>query len=302
MTDREAVRSRGSTLFGILAMLAGGACFAVMDALVKWESPRVSVMQIIFFRSLFAFLPILVQVAREGGRAALKTRRLRDHAGRSLFGFGSLVCFVYAFGRMPLADVVAIGFSAPIFITALSVPLLGESVGIRRWSAVLVGFIGVLVMVRPGSGVFGATASLALGATLLYALAMIYIRRLGRTESTGAIAFYYTAICALMSAAALPFAWTVPGAVDGFLLAAIGIIGGCGQLCVTAAFRNGPAAVVAPFDYASMLYVVLIGYAIWGDIPDRILLLGVAIVVASGLYILRRETRRAVLGRERTAE
>jgi drug/metabolite transporter (DMT)-like permease len=284
--------ARRRTLNGILCMLAAGGCFATMDTLVKWLSPRFSVMQIIFFRSLFAFVPIALQIAREGGLTALRTTRLRDHVGRSLFGFFSLVGFIYAFGRMPLADVVAIGFSAPIFITALSVPLLGETVGIRRWSAVLVGFIGVLVMVRPGSGVFGQVALVALGGTLLYSLAMVFVRRLGRTESTGAITFYYTLVCTAAGAASLPFVWVTPDVADAAWLVTIGLIGGCGQILVTAAFRNGPAAVVAPFDYASILYVSLLGYAIWGDVPDRILVLGAAIVVASGLYILHRESRR----------
>jgi drug/metabolite transporter (DMT)-like permease len=285
--------ARRRALTGILCMLAAGLCFALMDTLVKWLSPRFSVMQIIFFRSLFAFVPIALQIAHEGGLATLRTNRLRDHLGRSLVGLFSLVGFIYAFGRMPLADVVAIGFSAPIFITALSVPLLGETVGVRRWSAVVVGFLGVLVMVRPGSGVFGYLALVVLGATALYGLAMIFIRRLGRTESTGAITFYYTLICTSVGAASLPFVWVTPNLVDGALLVTIGLIGGCGQLLVTAAFRSGPAAVVAPFDYASILYVSLLGYAIWGDVPDRILILGAAIVVASGLYILHREARRA---------
>src|SRR5215472_16387060 len=129
--------ARGTVLRGILSMLLGGACFAVMDALVKGVAPRFPVLQIIFFRSLFAFLPILMQIRREGGMAVLRTQNLGGHLRRSLCGFLSLSGFVYAFGNMPLADVIAIGFSAPIFITALSVPLLGESVGIRRWSAVL---------------------------------------------------------------------------------------------------------------------------------------------------------------------
>ncbi len=289
--QRTAAQRR--TLNGILFMLAGGVCFALMDTLVKWLSPRFSVMQIVFFRSFFAFLPIGLQIVREGGRAALRTNHLRGHITRALFGFFSLMGFIYAFGRMPLADVVAIGFSAPIFITALSVPLLGESVGIRRWSAVVVGFIGVLVMVRPGSGIFGQLALVVLGATALYGLAMIFIRRLGRTESTGAITFYYTLTCSILGAASLPFVWVTPDVTDAVLLITVGLIGGCGQLLVTAAFRNGPAAVIAPFDYASILYVTVLGYAIWGDLPDRILLLGAAIVVASGIYIVHREGRRA---------
>jgi drug/metabolite transporter (DMT)-like permease len=286
---------------GIACMLAGSASFAIMDALVKWVAPRIPLTEIIFFRSLFAFLPILWLLRREGGFAALRTRRPGDHAVRSLFGFASLACFVYAFGRMPLANVVAIGFSAPIFITALSVPLIGESVGIRRWSAVLVGFLGVLVMVRPDGGLLAGEGLVALAGTLLYSLAMIAIRRLGETEGTGAIAFYNTLVCTLIAMAALPFTWSTPSTADALWLVALGIVGGFGQIFVTAAFRNAPAAVVAPFDYASMLYATAIGYAVWGDLPDRTLLLGAVIVVASGLYILHREAL-ATTRRRKAAE
>jgi drug/metabolite transporter (DMT)-like permease len=164
---------------------------------------------------------------------------------------------------------------------------------------VLVGFVGVIVMVRPGGGVFDVAAVIALAATMLYALAMIFIRSLGRSESTGAIAFYYTLLSTLVGAAFLPFQWVAPAPVDALLLVAIGLVGGCGQLLITSAFRNAPAAVIAPFDYISMLYVSLIGYAVWGDVPDRFLLAGAAIVIASGLYILNRETRRATAAPEK---
>jgi drug/metabolite transporter (DMT)-like permease len=282
-----------AVLRGILCVLIATACFAIMDSLVKWVAPRIPVMQIVFFRSLFAFVPITLLIIRNGGIATLRTNRLGGHARRSLCGVVSLAGFIYAFGHMPLADVVGIGFSAPLFITALSVPLLGERVGVRRWSAVLVGFVGVLIMVRPGSGVFDPAAAVALGATVLYALAMISIRSLGRSESTGAIAFYYTLLCSVIGTAFLPFQWVTPAPLDAVLLVVIGLIGGCGQLLITSAFRNAPAAVIAPFDYVSMLYVSLIGYAVWGDVPDRALLIGAVIVIASGLYILHRETRRA---------
>jgi drug/metabolite transporter (DMT)-like permease len=283
--DRTALR-------GIAAMLLGGACFAVMDSLVKWVSPRFAVSEIIFFRSLFALLPIGAMAARQGGFAALRTRRPIGQAVRSLCGFTSLFCFIYAFGHMPLADAVGIGFSAPIFITALSVPMLGEAVGIRRWCAVLVGFVGVLVMVRPGSGVLTATSLIALLGTLFYALAMILIRRLGRSEGTVAIAFYSSLTCIALTGLALPFQWTTPSGLDALFLVILGIFGGLGQVFVTTAFRLAPAATVAPFDYVSILYVSTIGYAVWGDVPDRPLLAGAAILVASGLYILQRETRR----------
>jgi drug/metabolite transporter (DMT)-like permease len=287
-----AAAARNSAVRGIAFMLAGGACFALMDSLIKWVSPRFAISQIIFFRSLFALLPIGAMAAREGGLRALRTARPGGQAIRALCGLASLYCFVYAFSHMPLADAIGIGFSAPILITALSVPLLGESVGIRRWSAVLVGFVGVIIIVRPGSGVLQATALIALAGTLFYALAMILIRQLGRSETTIAIAFYYSATCIVVTGAALPFQWAMPNAADGLCLLALGVIGGFGQLFVTTAFRSAPVAIVAPFDYVSIIYVSLIGYAVWGDVPDAPLLVGAAILVASGLYILHRETRR----------
>jgi drug/metabolite transporter (DMT)-like permease len=193
---------------------------------------------------------------------------------------------------LPLAEAVAIGYAAPIFITALSVPLLGEAVGVRRWSAVCVGFAGVLVMIRPGAAVFEASSLVALLAALFYAFAMIFIRRLGRTESTACIAFYFTLTCAVVSAPFLPLQWVAPDLPQAILLVAVGLIGGVAQLAVTAAFRAAPAAVVAPFDYSSMLYVTVIGYAVWGEMPDRLIFAGAAVVIASGLYILHRERVR----------
>ena len=279
-------------LRGILSMLLAVALFAGMDAVIKHLSPTFPVMQIVFFRSLFAFLPIGLLLWREGGLAALRTNRPFEHAKRSIFGVMSLVCFVYAFGRMPLAEVVAIGFSAPLFITALSVPLLGEAVGWRRWSAVLVGFAGVLVMVRPGAGVFAPAALVALAAALFYAFAMIFIRSLGRSEGTGCIAFYFMLACLVVGAVFMPFQWVTPRAADWPALAALGLLGGFAQLFITAAFRLAPAALVAPFDYSSMIHVTILGYVFWGEVPDAPLFVGAAIVVASGIYILHRERAR----------
>jgi len=286
----------------VLYMLSQAFLLTVMDAIVKklatghGGSETYTVGQIAFLRySLGLCMMVGFAAAAEGGVGSLKTRRLGGHLLRSLCGFASLSGFVYAFGNMPLADVIAIGFSAPIFITALSVPLLGESVGIRRWSAVLVGFVGVLVMVRPGTGLFQQTALIALVSTFFYGLAMIFIRGLGRTEGTGPIAFYYSLTCTALAGASLPFLWVTPSLGDLLLLVAIGLIGGCGQIFVTTAFRIAPAAVIAPFDYATMIYGAALGFVFWGEIPDRLLVAGAVIVVASGLYILHRETRRASL-------
>jgi len=284
--------SEATMVRGIGFMLLAVVVFSTMDALVKWLSATYPVMELVFFRSLFAFVPLLPAIIRSGG-AAIRTRRPFGQAGRALVGLVSMVGFFWCYGSMPLADVFGIAFAAPLFVTALSVPLLGERVGIRRWSAVSVGFLGVLVMVRPDSGIIDWAAWVALFSTLLYALALIFLRVLGKSETTTSIVFYVTLTTTVASAMVLPFQWVAPTPLDWVLLVVVGILGGTGQLCVTRAFRLAPAAVVAPFDYTALVYVGIIGYAVWGDMPTIAFLGGAAIVIASGLYILYRETKLA---------
>lgn len=274
---------------GIAFMILAVGLFAVMDALVKWLGQGYSTVQLVFFRSLFAFIPLAFLIFRSGPREALTMRNPWGHLLRSLVGIVSLGTFFYAFAHMRLADAVAITFAAPLFVTALSVPLLGEKVGLRRWSAVLVGFFGVLVMVQPGAGVFQQIALVPLGGTVFYALAVILVRRLSRTESSASIVFYFTLSCTLASAALLPFHWVTPGPTDLALLIAIGIIGGMAQITITKAFRLADVAVIMPFEYSAMIWAALLGFFIWGEVPGLNIWVGVGIVMASGLYILYRE-------------
>lgn len=284
---REAAVGRG-----IAFMLLAVVVFSTQDALIKWLSPTYPVMELVFFRSLFAFVPLLPAIIRSG-RAAIRTQRPLGQAGRALVGLVSMIGFFWCFGHMPLADVFGIAFASPLFVTALSVPLLGERVGVRRWSAVSVGFIGVLIMVRPDSGLVDWNSWIALLSTFLYALALIFLRNLGKTEGTVSIVFYVTLTTTIASALTLPFQWVTPSPVDAVLLVAIGLMGGSAQLAITRAFRLAPAAVVAPFDYTALVYVGIIGYVVWGEVPTAMFLIGAAIVIASGLYILYRETKRA---------
>lgn len=278
---------------GIGFMILAVSLFGCMDALVKWLTAGYPVLQIMFFRSLCALIPILWMVARgTGGFAVLRTRRLGAHAMRSGFGLAAMFGFFSAYQFMPLADVTAIAFSGPIFIAGLSVWLLGERVGLHRWSAIVVGFIGMLVIVRPGPGMLQNGALLVVAATLLYALAMIQIRKLSATEPSTAIAFYFTAFCTVATALVLPFVWITPDWRDLPLLLGVGLFGGAAQLFMTRAYSLAPAAVVAPFDYTHLLWSVLFGWYLWSDFPDAQTWIGCAIVVASGLYILWRETMK----------
>ncbi len=282
---------------GIYCMLAAVFLFSGMDALIKWASAVYPIGQIIFFRNLLAFVPVFIYVSQAGGLAVLRTRRLGGHIVRGIVGILSMVCIFSAFALMPLAEAVALALSAPIFMTALSVPLLGEQVGIRRWSAVIVGFVGVLIMTRPGTGVFQPVALLAVGGALFYALAMISIRRLGTTESSATTVFYFTLFATAAGAASLPFQWVAPDLAGYLQLVGIGLVGGVAQLALTQAFRLAPVGLIAPFDYGALVFAVLFGYALWNEVPDAWIVAGSLVVIASGLYILYRETRLARLRR-----
>ncbi len=279
---------------GALHMLAGVFLFSIMDAMVKWLVADYPVHQIVFFRTVFALLPCLYFIARSGGLATLRTRRPLVHVVRGVIGLAAMGCYFYAFALMDLADAKAILFSAPLFMTVLSIPLLGEKVGIFRWSAVLVGFLGVMVILEPGGDMIQLGALAAIGGAVLYALAVITVRHLSATDSAAAISFYFTFIGAVAgSAMVLTFGWVAPPLVDLVLLICVGVIGGIGQYCLTQAFRYAEAAAIAPLDYMSMAWALLLGFLIWNDIPELEIFIGIALVVASGLFILYRERRLA---------
>jgi drug/metabolite transporter (DMT)-like permease len=278
---------------GIAMMLLCVLLFSCMDAAVKFATQSYPIGQIVFFRNLVAFLPIAFYIRASGGIAVLRTRRIGVHVMRTMIGLGAMVCGFLGYSLLPLGDAVALEQSGPIFLTALSVPLLGERVGIRRWSAVIVGFAGVLVMTRPGAGVFDPAALLPLSAALLYAVAMIAIRKMSRSEAAATIVFYFTLIGALAGALSLPFQWHWPDGPGLLVLVGVGLLGGGAQITMTLAFRLAPVALLAPFGYAGLVFAMGFGYVIWGEVPDAYLLLGAAIVVASGLYILHRETTLA---------
>jgi drug/metabolite transporter (DMT)-like permease len=283
-------RPAASNPRGILFINLAVLLFSAMDVLIKLATETYAVNQIVFFRSAVAFIPLIFFIHRAGGLEVLRTRRPWAHLWRSGCGVLAMVCFFASFDLLPLGEAVALGQAGPIFLTALSVPLLGEHVGIRRWTAVGVGFIGVLIMTRPGSGLFDPAALLALGGAALYALAMISIRALSATERPATIVFYYTLTATLLGAASLPFEWRTPDLQGLVLLTAIGLLGGVAQMALTQAFRLAAVAVVAPFEYSGLVFAVAAGFLVWGDFPDVYVLTGAGVVVSSGLYILHRET------------
>ena len=270
-------------------MLAAVFLDSIGDATAKWLGQTYEPVQIVLFGQLFALIPIAVFVWRSGGLTALRTRRPFVHALRGSLLFASMLLFFTGLRGVPLAEATAIGFTAPLFITALSGPLLGEAVGVRRWAAVIVGFLGALLMVRPGTEAFRPEALLVLTSAFIFALVMLLTRRLTRTETDVALVTYTTVIGGLAS---LPFAslvWQAPSPGDLGLFAIVGIGGGCAAYLLVVAFRNAPAAVVAPFDYSSLIWASIFGWILWRESPEPAVWIGAAIVAAAGVYITRRE-------------
>ncbi len=283
-SQRDAATARGIAL-----MVLAVGLYSIMDAMVKWVGPSYPTLEIVFFRSLFAFIPIAYVLWRSGSLASLRTRHPLGHAARALTGLISLSLFFYTYAHMPLANVIAISFGAPLLVTALSVLVLRERVGWRRWSAVSIGFVGVMVMVKPDAGLFDRIAILALTATVFYALVIVFIRKLSRTETSTAIVFYYALTSTIVTGAVMPFVWVMPDLEGWVLLILVGVIGGVAQFAMTNAFRLADVSIVAPFDYMPIIWAALLGFFIWGEVPGNSIWLGTAIVMASGIYILFRE-------------
>jgi drug/metabolite transporter (DMT)-like permease len=276
----------------ILLMVLSTVMFAVMWCFVKSLAATYPINEVTFFRSLFALIPASLMIATLGGRRALKVHRFAGHVWRSVIGVAAMMVGFLSYHLMPLANAIAISFAAPLIVTALSVPFLGEKVGVYRWSAVVVGFGGVLIIVHPSGDMFTAGALAAFAAAFGSAVSIVTIRQLNRHDAPVTIVFYYTLLCALLSGCTLPFAWVTPTAKDWLMCLIMGLIGGVGQYFMTRAFALAPAALVSPFNYTGLLFATFFGWALWDELPAPHVFIGAAVVVASGLFILYRETRR----------
>lgn len=275
---------------GIALMVLGGAVLTTQDALMKWLIADYSVGELLFYRGAFALLPVAAIIARRGGFQVLKTRNVRGHAIRNLFVLANNVLFILALAFMPLTDVITISFTGPLFVTALAVPFLGERVGWRRWTAVVVGFSGIFIMMRPGEAALQLAALLPVGAALGAAARDIVTRRMAASENTFTILFYLTLTITLAGLATLPFGWQRPTAADLAMFAATGLLFAFGQYAILYAFRLAEATVLVPFRYVNLVWATLFGFLVWGDLPDRFMIAGATLVVGSGLYVLHRET------------
>jgi drug/metabolite transporter (DMT)-like permease len=295
---------------GILLKLLSAILFAVMSALVRGLGQNAPVGQMVFFRSAFAIVPVLMIYALRGElMSAVRTSRPLGQLGRgTLSTFGMFTNFG-ALTRLPLADVTAISFASPLITVALAALILKERVRVYRWSAVGVGFVGVIVMLIPQFDVghyaaIGATTAavgslLAVASAISNSATVIQTRRLTQSETTPCIVFYFSLICAVAGALTLPFAWYTPTAVELAELIAMGFLGGIAHIFLTESYRHASASVVAPFDYTAMLWALLIGWWMFGELPEPLVYVGGAIVAAAGLFVIWRERQ---LGLERAIE
>ncbi len=294
---------------GIVCVLIAILALSLQDMIIKVLSPRFPLHQIVLWRAIIAIVLTVIAAHFEGGIGVLKTKHLGLNLVRGLLLVFANLFFFLALAAMPLAEAVAIFFIAPIFITALSVPILGEHVGIRRWIAVLAGLSGVVIMVRPFDGTIEIATVLPVLAALSYALTQMMTRRLGAVDRASTLAFYIQLSFIVVSVAiglavghgdyaggghpSLEFllrSWSWPDGHDALLLSACGFLVAVGAYLLSQAYRLAEANIMAPFEYVALPMAVMWGYLIWGDLPDTLAWVGIALIVGSGLFVLYRES------------
>ena len=274
----------------IVLMLAAVATFSLMDAGLKLLSAHYPPFQVAALRGASSLPLVLAWALATTGLAPLLRVRWPLHLLRGALGIAMMASFVYALRTLPLTTAYSIFFIAPLLITALSGPFLGERVGPRRWGAIALGLLGVLVLLRPtGEGVLSLAALAVLLAALMYSVSAITVRLLARSDSTQAMMVWVLALMALGAGLLAWPHWVPIRGADLWLICGVGIAGALGQYAITEAFRLGEASLIAPLEYTALVWGVLLDATLWGVLPDAVTWLGAGIIVASGLYLLRRE-------------
>ncbi|MBP0464805.1 DMT family transporter [Roseomonas sp. PWR1] len=292
---------------GALLMLGATALFTIMSAIIKGISDQIHFVETMFFRSAFALPVMFVIAARGRDWGLLRTRRFPGHLVRAFTGTMAQGCSFYALTVLPLAEQTALTYTTPLFVTLLSIPFLGEKVGIHRWSAVLFGFGGILVIAL-GEGAFQGggppdrAVAIGMGVAVAQgvwsAMTTLLVRSLSATESSATIVLWQSLLMTAFTLVALPFFWTTPSLVEFALLILIGLVGGVAQVMLTEAYASAQVSALGPYSYTSILWSVAIGWVAFSDAPTWSTLAGAALIVASGLYILHRELKRAAQRRK----
>lgn len=279
-------------MLGIGMMLLGIFLFVVNDVMGKWLVATYTVGQVLLIRSAAGLVMLSPMIRREGLSAVLRPQRPWLQLFRVVLSTFEVAAFYAAVVYLPLADVVTIYLAGPIYVTALAGPLLGEHVGWRRWCAVLVGFAGVLIALQPTTATLGAPSLIAVAGSMLFALLMIVTRKLRGTSDT-VLVTWQTAAALVFGAVLAPFGWVTPTARDFLLLAMLGVVAALAHLCVNRSLKLAPAAVVVPYQYTQIAWAVLLGWLVFGDLPNAAVFVGSGVIIAAGLYIFLREQKVA---------
>jgi drug/metabolite transporter (DMT)-like permease len=278
---------------GIACMLAASILFQISSALSKWLVATYPVGETLFIRGVTSLVVASLVILPVSGLGVFRTKRLHDHVLRNLSQSTAQTFVVIAFSMMPLAGAIAITFSAPLFATIAAIIVLKESVGPARWGALIVGFLGVLVVTSPGVDTFQIGSLFALANAVLFGTVAVGVRRMAATESTSTMIMYQMVFTTAFFAVSLPFGWMTPTSTgDWAALIANGLLNAVGQYLWTTALRFAPASAVAPFNYFSLVWAIILGFLVWGDLPSVALLMGSSVVVASGMFLLWHEARK----------
>lgn len=286
--------NKNSAIRGICAMLMAVCLFSLMDAGLKWLSPHYPAIQITAMRALASLPFVLVYILLRRSAKTLFKIRWSLHLLRAVLGISMLALFTFGIRTLPLSEAYSLFFIAPLLITILSVPILREKVGTARWLAIFVGLVGVLIVLRPGMGNLASLASLAiLAAAACYSISAISVRILSRTDSSDSMVFWAMTMMAIGAGCIAAPNWHAIEEQHFMVLAGIGITGFFGQVAITAAFQKAEASVVAPFEYSALALGMGLDWLLWKTLPDSIALVGAGIIIASGLYLIRKEKTHA---------
>jgi len=295
-------------VLGILFLLAGEVVFSIQDVIIRSLSGSYPVFEIMFSRAVTAFIPCLILVYFDSGFASLKTKRIGIHISRSLLMLLAYTFYYLGIAAMPLADVIALFYASPFFVTILSVILLKEQISFHRWVLLLTGFAGVVVIVHPGVGLVDPVAILPVISALAYAGAVMITRRMANTESASVMIVYFivcsfvvSGVLGLFMADGIPTlivhpslefltrAWAFPTVSDLLKLIVLGIIAAMGLYCLSQAYRLAKSSTIAPFEYFGMAPAALMGYLIWNEIPSLTTLIGILFIICSGIFLVKME-------------
>ena len=274
---------------GVLYGIASVACFAMMDASVKWLD-MFPVGQVLFSRFFFGLIPILMLVPRSEFKTFYKTRRPKLHAFRAITGTLAIIALFIALREIPLADVVSLTFGGPIFVTLGSIFFLSEKVGVKRWLAVIIGFFGMLLIVKPAYEELNIYYIFPIIFCIFFACVALSIRSLSSTEPNYRIALYFSLLSMIVGLFTLPFGWVMPNTFEFFLLIFTGLVGSVANILLTVSLRYAEASLVTPTKYLNLVFAILLGYFIWSEIPKLLTLVGAGLIIISSVIIFMRES------------